>query len=100
MLTYKKSGVDIKKADIFKTQIASLVRKSATPFVLRGIGGFGSLFSFPNKKYKNPILVSSCDGVGTKLIIAVLANKHDTVGIDVRIVCIWRVSISVCRRSR
>jgi len=82
MLTYKKSGVDINKANLFKSRIASLVSKSANPQVLKGIGGFGSFFRFSKQKYKDPVLVSSSDGVGTKLKIAVLANKHDTVGID------------------
>ena len=82
MLTYKKAGVDINKADRFKASIASLVRNSASPQVLKGIGGFGGLFEFPKERYKNPVLISSCDGVGTKLNIAVLVNKHDTVGID------------------
>lgn len=81
-LTYKKSGVDIAKATIFKKKIKPLVKKSFSKEVLRGIGGFGSFFEFPKGKFKNPILVSSSDGVGTKLKIAVLANKHDTVGID------------------
>jgi len=81
-LTYKKSGVDIKKAGRFKKDIKSLVRKSFRKEVLRDIGGFGSFFSFPKNKYKNPVLVSSSDGVGTKLKIAILVNKHDTVGID------------------
>lgn len=81
-LTYKKSGVDIAKATIFKKKIKPLVKKSFSKEVLRGIGGFGSFFEFPKWKFKNPILVSSSDGVGTKLKIAVLANKHDTVGID------------------
>ena len=82
MLTYKKAGVDIKKASRFKTRIASLMRKSASPQALKGIGGFGSFFRFSKERYKNPVLVSSCDGVGTKLKIAVLVNQHDTVGID------------------
>jgi len=82
MLTYKKAGVDIKKASLFKARAASLVRRSRSSQVLRGIGGFGSLFEFPKAKYRNPVLVSSSDGVGTKLKIAVLVNKHDTVGID------------------
>lgn len=81
-LTYKKSGVDIAKATIFKKKIKPLVKKSFSKEVLRDIGGFGSFFEFPKGKFKNPILVSSSDGVGTKLKIAVLANKHDTVGID------------------
>ena len=81
-LTYKKAGVDIKKASLFKKSIKNLVRKSFSKEVLKDIGGFGSFFRFPKEKYKDPILVSSSDGVGTKLKIAVLANKHDTVGID------------------
>ena len=81
-LTYKKSGVDIKKASLFKKKIKSVVRTSFSNEVLKDIGGFGSFFRFPKEKYKDPILVSSSDGVGTKLKIAALANKHDSVGID------------------
>jgi phosphoribosylformylglycinamidine cyclo-ligase len=81
-LTYKKSGVDIEKSGIFKQKIKSLVRRSFTPQVLSDIGSFGSFFKFPKEKYKDPVLVSSTDGVGTKIKIAILANKHDTVGID------------------
>ncbi len=81
-LTYKKSGVDIKNADAFKNKIKPLVRKSFRPEVLKGIGGFGSFFRLAKEKYKEPVLVSSADGVGTKLKIANLAHKHDTIGID------------------
>lgn len=81
-LTYKKAGVDIKKATIFKDKIKPLVRSSFRNEVLKDIGCFGSFFSFPKEKYKDPILVSSSDGVGTKLKIAILACKHDTIGID------------------
>ncbi|MDI6759007.1 MAG: phosphoribosylformylglycinamidine cyclo-ligase [Candidatus Omnitrophota bacterium] len=81
-LTYKKSGVDIGKAGIFKEKIKSIARKSFTPEVLKDIGGFGSFFEIPKGKFKNPVLVSSSDGVGTKLKIACLANRHDTIGID------------------
>jgi len=80
--SYKKSGVDINKANLFKQKIKPLLRKSFSKDVLKDIGGFGSFFRFPKEKYKDPILVSSSDGVGTKLKIAVLANKHDTIGID------------------
>ena len=80
--TYKKAGVDIKKASLFKQKIKSVVRSSFGKEVLKDIGGFGSFFRFPKEEYKEPVLVSSCDGVGTKLKIAVLVNKHDTVGID------------------
>jgi len=72
-VTYKKSGVDIEKANRFVRAIKPLTR---------GIGGFGSLFKFDTKNYQEPYLVSSTDGVGTKLKIAFLAGKHDTVGID------------------
>ena len=81
-ITYKTSGVDIKSANIFKSKIKPLVRSSFRPEVLTDIGGFGSFFKFDKNKFKDPVLVSSSDGVGTKLKIAALANKHDTVGID------------------
>ncbi len=81
-LTYKKSGVDIAAASVFKKKIKFLVRSSFSPEVLKGIGGFGSFFKFNTKKFKDPVLVSSADGVGTKLKVALLASKHDTIGID------------------
>ncbi|MFA4993360.1 MAG: phosphoribosylformylglycinamidine cyclo-ligase [Candidatus Omnitrophota bacterium] len=81
-ITYKDSGVDIAGANVFKNKIKTLVRKSFRKEVLTDIGGFGSFFKLEKNQYKNPVLVSSSDGVGTKLVIANLANKHDTVGID------------------
>ncbi|MDD5116436.1 MAG: phosphoribosylformylglycinamidine cyclo-ligase [Candidatus Omnitrophica bacterium] len=81
-ITYKCSGVDIKSASIFKSRIRGLVRRSFRKEVLADIGGFGSFFKLEKNRYKDPVLVSSSDGVGTKLAIAKLANKHDTVGID------------------
>jgi len=81
-LTYKLSGVDISRSGVFKKTLQNLVKKSFGPEVLKGIGGFGSFFRFQKAQYKDPILVSSSDGVGTKLKIAILVNKHDTVGID------------------
>jgi phosphoribosylformylglycinamidine cyclo-ligase len=80
--TYKKAGVDIEKAGVFKKKIAALVKRSCGPAVLKGVGGFGSLFSFSKQEYRHPVLVSSTDGVGTKLKIAILARTHDTIGID------------------
>lgn len=81
-LTYKDSGVDIKSAGVFKGKIKTLVRKSFRQEVLKDIGGFGAFFNFDKTKYRNPVLVSSSDGIGTKIKIAILANKHDSVGID------------------
>lgn len=81
-ITYKKSGVDIATASAFKSKLKPIVRKSFRPEVLKDIGGFGSFFKLDKNKYKHPVLVSSSDGVGTKLKIAGLADKHDTVGID------------------
>ena len=81
-VTYKGAGVDISEAGVFKSKIKNVVRRSFRPEVLKDIGGFGSFFGLPKDKYKEPVLVSSADGVGTKLKIAALAGKHDTVGID------------------
>lgn len=81
-VTYKAAGVDIKAANTFKSKIKPLVRKSFRPEVLQDIGGFGSFFRLDKNKFKDPVLVSSSDGVGTKLKVAMLANKHDTIGID------------------
>ncbi len=81
-ITYKKSGVDIHRMDAFKQRIRSLAEKSCGAEVLKAIGGFGGFFRFPKAQYRDPVLVSSADGVGTKLKIAVLASRHDTVGID------------------
>jgi len=80
--TYKNSGVDIDTANDFINRIKPLIKTTARKEVVSGIGGFGGLFRFDSAKFKNPILVSSTDGVGTKLKIAQLMDKHDTIGID------------------
>ncbi len=81
-LTYKQSGVDIPKANRFVDGISRLAASTINESVLKRKGAFGALFSFDPSKYKKPVLVSSTDGVGTKLLIANFLNKHDTVGID------------------
>lgn len=81
-LTYKDAGVDIASGDDAMGRIKKLVRKTYTPAVLNGIGGFGGLFDGRFKGMKNPVLVSSADGVGTKLKLAFMTGKHDTVGQD------------------
>jgi phosphoribosylformylglycinamidine cyclo-ligase len=86
--TYKSAGVDIEAGNQFVRLIRPMVRKTFRPEVVTDIGGFGGLFSFNPKKYKQPILISSTDGVGTKLKIAFLTGKHDTVGIDLVAMCV------------
>ena len=80
-ITYRDAGVDIQAGDELVERIKPFAKKTLRAEVLGGIGGFGSLFEVP-KKYKEPILVSGTDGVGTKLKLAFELNKHDTVGID------------------
>lgn len=81
-LTYKQAGVNIDEADDFIKMIKPLVKSTARPEVLGGIGGFNGLFLPRLKGLKNPVLVSSTDGVGTKLMLADILKKYDTVGID------------------
>lgn len=81
-MDYKAAGVDIDAGDRLVEMIKPLVRATFRKEVATDIGGFGGLFRFDPKKYKDPILVSGTDGVGTKLKIAFMMDKHDTVGID------------------
>ncbi len=80
-ISYRDAGVDIEAGDALVERIKPFAKRTMRPEVMGGIGGFGSLFEVP-KKFKNPILVSGTDGVGTKLKLAFQLNKHDTVGID------------------
>jgi phosphoribosylformylglycinamidine cyclo-ligase len=80
--TYKDAGVDIDTANEFVERIKPSIKTTARKEVVSGIGGFGGLFHLNPINYKNPLLVSSTDGVGTKLRIAQLLDKHDTIGID------------------
>jgi phosphoribosylformylglycinamidine cyclo-ligase len=81
-ITYKDAGVDIDTASEFVERIKPSIKTTARKEVISGIGGFGGLFHLNSINYKNPVLVSSTDGVGTKLRIAQLVDKHDTIGID------------------
>jgi phosphoribosylformylglycinamidine cyclo-ligase len=87
-LTYKKSGVDIDEGDKFVNLISPLVKRTFRPEVMTEIGLFSALFKPDITRYREPVLVSSTDGVGTKLKIAFMMNRHDTVGIDLVAMCV------------
>lgn len=87
-LTYQDSGVDINKGNELIEQIKPIAKSTTREGVLAGLGGFGAMFELPIHKYKNPILISSTDGVGTKLKIAEMLNKHDSIGIDLVAMCV------------
>ncbi|MFZ5626421.1 MAG: phosphoribosylformylglycinamidine cyclo-ligase [Bacillota bacterium] len=87
-LTYKEAGVDIDAGNRAVELIKEKVRKTMRPEVLTDIGGFGGLFALDISKYRQPVLVSGTDGVGTKLRVAMLMDKHDTIGIDCVAMCV------------
>ena len=87
MIDYKKAGVDIDKGNRFVKDIARMVASTKRSEVIGGLGGFSSFMKIP-KRYKHPVIVSSTDGVGTKLMLAELLKKHDTVGIDLVAMCV------------
>jgi phosphoribosylformylglycinamidine cyclo-ligase len=93
-LTYKQAGVDIAAGNRFVNLIKPLVRKTFRPEVLTDLGGFGGLFRLPARRYKDPVLVSGTDGVGTKLKVAFQMDRHDTVGIDLVAMCVNDVVVS------
>ncbi len=86
--TYKKAGVDIDAGNEAVRLMGGAVRSTFRPEVLSDIGGFGGLFALDLHKYKEPVLVSGADGVGTKLKVAFMADKHDTVGQDAVAMCV------------
>lgn len=87
-LTYQDSGVDITKGNELIEQIKPIAKSTQRKGVLAGLGGFGAMFELPIEQYKNPVLISGTDGVGTKLKVAELLNKHDTIGIDLVAMCV------------
>lgn len=87
-LTYKDSGVDITKGNQLIEKIKPIAKSTIRPGVLAGLGGFGAMFEIPLDKYKNPVLISGTDGVGTKLKVAEVLKKHDTIGIDLVAMCV------------
>jgi len=90
---YQKAGVDIELGNQVKSKLPRLLSSTNRSEVLGKVGGFGGLFALDTKKYKNPVLVSSVDGVGTKLKIAFECDKHDTIGIDLVNHCVNDIAV-------
>ncbi len=93
MATYKEAGVDISAGEDTVRRIKPLVRSTFTEGVLTDIGAFGAFFAPPWRQYDDPILVSSVDGVGTKLAVAVACDRHDTVGQDLVNHCVNDIAV-------
>jgi phosphoribosylformylglycinamidine cyclo-ligase len=91
---YSEAGVDIDKGNAFVSRIKNIVSATHSRTVLDNIGGFSGLFSIGNANCKDPVLIASTDGVGTKLKIAQLCNRHDTIGIDLVAMCVNDIIVS------
>jgi phosphoribosylformylglycinamidine cyclo-ligase len=91
-LTYRDAGVDIDAGDELVERIKPLVRRTQRPEVLAGVGGFGALVGLP-QRYREPVLVSGTDGVGTKLRLAIDTGRHDRIGIDLVAMCVNDVAV-------
>ena len=87
-LTYAAAGVDITAGEEAVERIKRHVRSTIRPEVIGDIGGFGGLFAFPTDRYRDPVLVSSTDGVGTKALVAKAAGRFDTIGLDLVAMCV------------
>jgi phosphoribosylformylglycinamidine cyclo-ligase len=93
-LTYRGAGVDIDEGQKLVSLIKPLAEKTRRKGLIGGIGGFGSFFSARFRGLKDPVLVSSTDGVGTKLKVAFMADRHDTVGVDLVAMCVNDIVVS------
>ncbi|MFZ5592785.1 MAG: phosphoribosylformylglycinamidine cyclo-ligase [Pseudomonadota bacterium] len=87
-LSYRDAGVDIDAGNELVKRIKPIAARTRRPGVLGGLGGFGALFELPLDRYRQPVLVSTTDGVGTKLKLAIEMGKHDTIGIDLVAMCV------------
>lgn len=92
-ITYKDAGVDITKGEESISGLKESIHSTFTPNVLSNVGAFGGLFELNTQEYQKPVLVSSTDGVGTKLKIAILANRHSTVGQDLVNHCVNDIAV-------
>ena len=93
-LTYRDAGVDIDAGDELVERIKPVVKRTMRHEVLAGIGGFGALVEVPLDRYRNPVLVSGTDGVGTKLRLAIDTGRHDKIGIDLVAMCANDIAVS------
>lgn len=87
-LSYKDAGVDIDAGNALVERIKPLVQRTRRAEVLAGLGGFGGMFALPPGRYREPVLISGTDGVGTKLLLAQQYKRHDTIGIDLVAMCV------------
>jgi phosphoribosylformylglycinamidine cyclo-ligase len=92
--TYREAGVDVDEAERAIERIARAAAATLTPDVLGGVGGFGGLFRFDPESHPDPVLVSSTDGVGTKLMVAVALGRHGTIGVDLVNACVNDIAVS------
>jgi phosphoribosylformylglycinamidine cyclo-ligase len=93
-LSYRDAGVDIDAGNRLVDRIKPLAQATFRPGVLTGLGGFGALFELPLERYRHPILVSGTDGVGTKLKLAQVLGRHDTIGIDLVAMCANDIAVT------
>lgn len=96
-ITYRDAGVDIDKANRFIEVIKKITRRGPRAGVIAGIGGFSGLYSLDVSQYKNPVLAASTDGVGTKIKVACMMNRHDTIGIDLVAMCVNDILVQGAR---
>ncbi len=87
-ISYRDAGVDIEAGNALVEQIKPIAARTRRPEVLAGLGGFGALFRMPPDRYREPVLVAGTDGVGTKLKLAAMMGRHDTIGIDLVAMCV------------
>ncbi|HUF06960.1 MAG TPA: phosphoribosylformylglycinamidine cyclo-ligase [Candidatus Binatia bacterium] len=92
--TYREAGVDVEEGERAVERIARAAAATTTPAVLGGVGGFGALFRFDPSTHPDPILVSSTDGVGTKLKVALSLGRHDTIGVDLVNACLNDIAVT------